>query len=184
MEDLVARMDSIHPLYELVDGVLVEKTVGFYESTLAGVLIQLLRNFLDQHDLGTISGPDGMLELRPALVRGPDVTFARWDRFPEGRPSPEDSVPAIAPDLAVEVISRGNSTGEMTRKLDEYFPAGCRLVWYLYSKRRVLLVYTSPQHRTIIPDDGVLDGGDVLPGFSLRVADWLAGARPRKSAAE
>src|SRR5688572_16357566 len=57
--DVLARPDGEKRLYELADGVLIEKTMGAYESILAGILIQLLRNFLDEHPLGTILGADG-----------------------------------------------------------------------------------------------------------------------------
>src|SRR5206468_3137285 len=117
-------------LAELVDGVLVEKAMGFIQSSLACVLIQLLRNFLDQYPLGIVGGPDGMMRLAPGMVRMPDVSVVYWDRFP-GRRVTHEPVPRIAPDLAVEILSESNTKAEMDRKLREYFAAGARLVWYL-----------------------------------------------------
>ena len=63
-------------------------------------------------------------------LRIPDVAFVSWDRFPDGE-IPADPAPEIVPDLAVEVLSRSNSAGEMSRKVKEYFSAGVRLVWYV-----------------------------------------------------
>src|SRR6266545_2576136 len=66
--DVLIRLHGEKRLCELVDGVLVEKPMGFYESLLAGVLIQLLWNFLAQHPLGIALPPDGTMRLAPGLV--------------------------------------------------------------------------------------------------------------------
>jgi Uma2 family endonuclease len=170
--DVVALGKSEKRLCELVDGVLVEKAMGFYESVVALVLGQLLRNFLDEHHLGVVSGADGTLRLALGLVRIPDVAFLSWDRFPNRR-LPRDPVPNLAPDLAVEVISQGNTEEEMARKLEEYFAAGVRLVWYAYPDARTVHVYTSPTDVTVLGGDDALDGGTVLPGFRLSIREWF-----------
>jgi Uma2 family endonuclease len=65
----------------------------------------------------------------------------------------------------------------MARKLDEYFRAGVRLVWYVDPKRRNVRVYTARDRSELLHEDRALDGGDVLPGFSLSIRDWFAEAR-------
>src|SRR5438105_3865279 len=107
-KDVLARPDGVKRLCELVDGVLVEKPCGFYESRLAVVLIHRLGEFVDLHDLGIVLGPDATLRLRSGLVRLPDVSFISWDHFP-GRLLPAEPVPNLAPDLAVEVLSASNT---------------------------------------------------------------------------
>ncbi len=69
-------------LYELVDGVLVEKVLSFLASTLACDLIKWLGLFLDRCDLGFLVGPDGAIRLMPGLVRVPDVSFISWSQLP------------------------------------------------------------------------------------------------------
>ena len=81
--DVVEIHDREDRLYELADGVLMEKTVGTYESYLAGLLVRLLGNFVVEKDLGIVLPPDGMLRLAPGLVRIPDVSFISWKRLPE-----------------------------------------------------------------------------------------------------
>ena len=157
-------------LCELVDGVLVEKPMGFYESRLACVLIQLLSNFADEHDLGIIVGPDGMMRLAVGLVRIPDVSFVSWHQL-SNRRIPRQPIPDLAPDLAVEVLSPGNTEAEMARKLREYFSAGVRLVWLLDPETRTMRVYTSPGDFSTMSEDESLDGGEVLPGFTLPLRD-------------
>src|SRR4051812_44781424 len=95
-------------LCELIDGVLVEKAMGWKESLLAGVIIQLINNYLDHHPLGIALGEDGFLRLMPAMVRAADVSFVSWGRVP-GEDEPEQGIPDLAPDLAIEVISKGNT---------------------------------------------------------------------------
>jgi Uma2 family endonuclease len=159
-------------LFELVDGVLVEKPMGFYESLVAAVLIGLLRDFLRQRDLGIVLGADATLRLAPGLVRLPDVSFISWDHFPN-RVLPADPVPELAPDLAVEVVSAGNTRAEMERKLHEYFSAGVRLVWYVYPEERSVSVYTSPTNVRVLHEHETLDGDAVMPGFELKLQDWF-----------
>jgi Uma2 family endonuclease len=163
---------------ELVDGVLVEKPMGYYESLLAMILIQWLRNFLDESDLGITLGEAGPLRLAPGLVRLPDVSFISWDRFPN-RVLPAQPIPDLAPHLAVEVLSEGNTEAEMERKLREYFAAGVRLVWYVEPETRIVRVYTDPTEVRILREDDTLDGGAVLPGFHLPIRDWFRRAGSR-----
>ena len=100
-------------LCELVDGVLVEKTVGYYESRVAGLLFHFIELFLQRRDLGIVLGADGTLRLMPGLVRIPDVSFISWKKFPN-RELPAEPVPDLVPDLAVEVLSTANTAAGRT----------------------------------------------------------------------
>ncbi|MBC8869909.1 MAG: Uma2 family endonuclease [Planctomycetes bacterium] len=158
---------------ELIDGVLVEKTMGYLESLLAGAILEALRQFARTRNLGIVLGADGTLRILPRQVRIPDVCFIRWDRFPGGK-LPQVPIPSIAPDLAVEVLSSGNTEAEMERKLREYFEAGTELVWYVDPASRSVTVYTAPNQSTVLDADATLTGGDVLPGFTLSLRDLFA----------
>ena len=162
-------------LCELVDGVLVEKVMGFHESRLTLDLALFLKLYLRQHNLGVVAGADGMMKLTTGLVRIPDVSFVSWDRLP-GRRVPPEPIPLLPIDLAVEVISKGNTRAEMERKLREYLASGARLVWFIYPKTHTARVYTSPRQSTLLKEDGVLDGGAVLPGFALPLRELFAQA--------
>ena len=172
-QDVIDVHDHENRLCELLDGTLLEKTVGSFESYLALYLGRLLSVFVAENHLGIVLGADGMLRLAPGLVRLPDVSFISWDRLPRHTIPREDIWP-IAPDLAVEVISRGNTRKEMDRKLLDYFAAGVRLVWYVYPAQREVLVYTTPDVCTTVSIQDTLDGGDVLPGFQLPLATFFA----------
>ena len=165
-------------LCELIDGVLVEKTMGWYESRLAIIIAHLLQSFLDVQDLGVVSGEAGALQILEDQVRIPDVCFVGWDHFPD-RKLPRDPIPNLAPDLAIEVLSASNTKKEMDRKLREYFAAGVSRVWYVDADARTARAYTGPEHCETVGPDGVLDGGDVLPGFKLSLSELFARAGER-----
>jgi Uma2 family endonuclease len=169
VDDVVRLNDHEDRLYELVDGILVEKTVGLEESLIAGNIITHLNNFVRPQGLGLIAGEGGTLQLDINLVRIPDVSFISWDRVPGGE-VPTEPVPLLVPDLAVEVISRNNTRKEMEEKLQEYFEKGVRLVWYVRPRARVVEIYTAPDNFTRLTASMQLDGGDVLPGFSVQVS--------------
>jgi len=172
-EDDVVSVDTREDLTcELIDGVLVEKTIGYFESRIAFVIAHLVEGFLDAHDLGIGLGPDGTLCVLPGQVRAPDVAFIAWDKFPN-RELPLEQIPNLVPDLAVEVLSPGNTAAEMDRKLDDYFTAGVRLVWFIDPQTESAQVYTAADRSQTIPRDGVLHGGEVLPGFELSLTDLL-----------
>jgi Uma2 family endonuclease len=160
-------------IFELVDGVLVEKAMGYPQSVLTCAIGAALRSVVVPRNLGVVTGPDGLVELIPALVRAPDVAFTSWDRIP-GRCVPADAIPRLVPDLAIEVLSRGNTPGEMRRKIGEYFSAGVRLVWLVHPNDRSITVYTSPDHATVFQESDTLDASDVLPGFSIELSALFA----------
>ncbi len=167
--DVLAVHDREGRLCELIDGILVEKAMGFEESRLAFILITFLGDFLSTHNLGVAAGPDGILRLTSGLVRIPDLCFVSWDRLP-GRKLPRSPVPRLPIDLAVEIVSKGNTKAEMERKLGEYFDAGVRLVWIIEPRRRTIRVHNAPDRPTLLRDGDTLDGGNVLPGFILAVS--------------
>ena len=84
------------------------------------------------------------------------------------------------PDLAVEILSAGNTAEEMRRKLREYFQVGVRLVWLIDPATRTAETYTSPRRKTVITADQALDGGTVLRGFNLGLKQLFARAGRRR----
>lgn len=171
--DLLEAERRYRSLFELVDGVLVEKGMGYTESFLALALAAILRDFIIPRNLGVLSGADGMIRLFPGLVRAPDLAFASWDRFP-GRTLPKEPVPTLVPDLAIEVLSQSNTAREMERKRGEYFGQGVLLVWEIDPETRTATVYRPDGTVTELAEADHLEGGDVLPGFSLALSDLFA----------
>ena len=172
-QDVLEAEARSNRICELIDGTLVEKTMASVESMLAAALIYFIYRYLDLRNLGTVLAPDGLLKILPKQIRAPDVSFIRWERFPGGQP-PKAAIFSVAPDLAVEILSEGNTEAEMDRKLRDYFQAGVRLVWYIEPKTRTAKAYTAVDVWTEIgPHDSLL-GGEVLPGFELPLAQLFA----------
>jgi Uma2 family endonuclease len=159
-------------LCELVDGILVEKTMGFRESMLACFLSRIIGNWVAPQRLGRVAGEGGMMRLAPGLVRIPDVSFVARDQFPSNALS--QPIPDLAPTLAVEVLSESNTRKEMSQKLQEYFAAGTKLVWYVDPKTRTVDVFTAVDRCVRLTEQETLDGGEVLPGFTLPLKELFA----------
>lgn len=158
-------------IYELVDGVLLEKEMALLESAIAVEITTQLKIFVRGKSIGVVTGADGMMKLAPGLVRIPDAAFIRKAQFPGGRIG-NTPIPSVYPDLAVEVLSPSNTDEEMDEKLRDYFASGTSLVWLVEPDTRSVLVLGGPDRTTGVRLTVAesLDGGTVLPGFSLSVA--------------
>ncbi|MBW3540331.1 MAG: Uma2 family endonuclease [Planctomycetes bacterium] len=157
-------------LYEVVDGQWREiEPMGALEGMLATELVRYLGNFVFEHKRGFV-GTEILFELDAdrRLRRRPDVAFVSFERWPR-RSVPRTEAWPVVPDLAVEVVSPTNRAEDINEKLTDYFAAGVRLVWVLYPEPGRIYVYTSPTQVRGLERSETLDGGDVLPGFSLPI---------------
>jgi Uma2 family endonuclease len=178
--DVVRHVDGDNKrLVELVDGTLVEKAMGQYESRVSFVICSILDTYLQGNDLGIGYGADATLRILPRQVRLPDVSFVSWTKLPN-RELPAESIAALVPDLAIEVLSESNTRREMERKRQDYFTAGVQLVWQIDPDTRTAEVFNGPETFTSIGPDGELDGADVLPGFRLSLARLFERAGRRR----
>jgi Uma2 family endonuclease len=177
-EDALRVQDAEGRTCEVIDGVLVEKAMGYFEARIATVMLHLIERYLEKHDRGIVVGPDGLLRISATRSRAPDAAFFSWEKFPE-RKLPAAAVPSLIPDLAIEVLSRGNTRAEIETKLDEYFSAGVQAAWIIDPARRVAKVYEGRKAMTELPEDGVLRAPAVLPGFEVSLRDLLARAGKR-----
>lgn len=181
-EDVLRVREQEGRLCELIDGVLVEKTMGFHESTLAGYILYLLHDFFHGQPPGKLTAPDGTMRLMPGQVRIPDVAFISRERI-ERCANFAQPIPDLTPDLAIEVVSENNTPQEIERKVKEYFFAGTVLVWVVDPRTWTVDVYTAPDQRETIGETGELKGEPVIPGLCLPVARIFAQA-PRPEVPE
>jgi len=165
--DLLWAMDHEDRNCELIDGVLVEKDMASHESLLALYLGYLLNAYLAQTPLGIALGADGPLRLSSTRIRIPDVSVILWERFPNRRIPASQAVFNVVPDLAIEILSAGNTGREMNLKRDEYLDAGVQLVWYIDPRARTATAYAGDGTMQQLDEHGTLTGGNVLPGFEL-----------------
>jgi Uma2 family endonuclease len=159
-------------LCELVDGVLVEKAVGYYEDRLGVVLAFFLEVFIGDNGPGIVLGAAGMIRTEEVQVRMPDIAYFSWAHFPN-RVLPRGQILDLRPDLAVEILSPRNTRAEMDRKRREYFDGGTKIVWQVYPRTRTVRVYTSVDEFTELGENDTLDGAPVLPGFTLSIRRWF-----------
>jgi Uma2 family endonuclease len=133
-----------------------------------------LARHVEANDLGVVFAAETGFRLAsdPDTVRAPDVAFVIKTRVEEVGEF-EGFWPG-APDLAVEVISPGDSYTEVEEKVEEYLQAGARAVWVVDPRRRTITVYRSLTDITILTENDTLEGGDLIPGFSCRVAEVFA----------
>lgn len=169
--DLLRFVERDKRLCELIDGTLVEKHVCLAEALIATNLIIVLGAYVREHQLGIVTGPDSTLKMASGRIRLPDVSFIAMSRLADGM-APRARVPAMAPDLAVEVLSEGNTPEEIRQKLSEYFQSGTRLAWVIDPPTRTVSVYRRPGAATVVLCEfDSLDGEDVVPGFKLLVSE-------------
>jgi Uma2 family endonuclease len=171
-EDLMALPDD-GSFHELDEGRLVTMPPSAARSSRVCTLLLIkLGAFVLQHGLGMLMGEQGGVVLRrgPDIVRAPDISFVRQDRVVDtGR----GYFPG-APDLAVEVLSPSDRYSAVSRKVTQYLAAGVRLVWVIDPEERTVTIHRSGNVVTVLPEDGVLDGEDVVPGFRLPLIEiWV-----------
>jgi len=169
-DDFLAIDAQSEPLCELIDGVLVEKTMGVKEAILASWISTLLNTHVLPRGLGVVVGSDGPVRLQWGQIRLPDVSFISQERL-TGSNWRGEPILTCAPNLAVEVLSLGNTRKEMERKLVEYFDAGVEVTWYVDPGTKTVRVYHSPGEFQEMTIDDQLTGGVVLPEFSVSVAE-------------
>ena len=157
---------------ELIDGTLVEKDMGVREAFLATWVATLLNNFIGPRRLGVVGGADTIIRLIGRQLRLPDVSYFPWTQLPAG--FMDARISAVSPALAVEVLSDSNTRAEMEQKRQEYFAAGTLLVWIVDPRTETVAVYTDPTAHTTLTTTDTLDGGAVLPGFAVPVANIFA----------
>ncbi len=159
------------PLYELVDGKIVEKEIGAREAEIAGILDQYLGMFARTHGFGR-SLIESIFRIDPArnLQRRPDVAFVSHARWPVHRRVPDVAVWDMVPDLAIEVVSPTNTADHVLEKIHDYFRAGVARVWVVYPRQKEVYVYASPTRIQVLQLGDDLDGGDLIPGFQLPLA--------------
>jgi Uma2 family endonuclease len=156
---------------ELVRGELIEMSPAGYEhGRLAAEIGGILRDFVKPRTLGAITGAETgfYIERNPDTVRAPDVAFIGSARLPTKKLSGYFDGP---PDLAVEILSPSDRSGEVLAKVQEWLHAGCKTVWVVDPETETIAVHVSKDHSFLLTLSDILSGGEVLPEFSIIVRD-------------
>lgn len=158
--------------YELVNGELIDMgNSGAKHGYLAIILSAALFNCVSTQKLGAMFDSSTAFKMKSGNKRSPDISFVAKERL-QGLLDLPDGFLEGAPDLAVEILSPSNTVEEIHNKLVEYFENGARLVWVIHPKENYVLVYRSSQSPDrLLKSTDSLDGEDIVPGFTLPVAD-------------
>lgn len=174
--DVLAIVERKLGRCELVDGTLVEKPlVGQKADFLATLLVEIIGPYVRRHQLGRMSGSQGLMRMKGGNVRMPDAGFVSAAQLRQWRQG-EPAIMQTAPVLAIEVLSPSNTRAEMAQKRREYFASGSLLVWEIDPSRKTATIYTSPTKKTVLTEADALNGGDLIPGFTLPLAELFAAA--------
>lgn len=158
---------------ELVRGSIVrEPPPGYGHGSVQLRIGALLDEWVRQRDLGDVLTETGFVLSRdPDTVRAPDVAFVAKHRVP--RPAERRGYFEGAPDLAVEVRSPSDDDRAMAAKAREYLAAGARMVWVVDPEAETVTVHRPDSPPRGIGRRGMLDGGEVIPGFAVLAARIL-----------
>jgi Uma2 family endonuclease len=165
-EQLLALPENRDRLLELINGEIVEKMPTEEHGIIVLRIGSRLLIFVDLNKLGRVG-----VEIRH---RNPDDRYN--DRLPDISFTADTTSPVVKkgavlrfPDLAVEVKSPDDSYRQMREKAAYYLANGVKLVWLVYPEKQIVEVYRADGDIQILTGEDTLDGGDVLPGFSMVV---------------
>jgi Uma2 family endonuclease len=158
--------------YELVKGELRRMPpAGHEHGDIAMNIGAPLHQHVKKNKLGKVYAAETgfVLETGPDTMRAPDAAFVRRERVEQINRT-KGYFPGV-PDLAVEVVSPGDTVSEVEGKVEEWLKFGVRLVWIVSPKLRTITAYRSLTDVATLTEKDTLDGGDIVPGFQIPVAE-------------
>jgi hypothetical protein len=170
-KDDVVRIGK--PACELVEGTLVRRPDDFQAALLIASLACWVIPPVRNPNLGIVTNALAPVEVRPGTVRIPDLAYSSWSRMP-GRRMSREPIPAIVPEIVADFIKPGHTPAELARKRADYFAGGLTLYWLFDADRRTAAVFMPKSEPVLLTCHDTLTGGDVLPGFTLPLADLFA----------
>lgn len=169
-------VNSSDCLYEIIRGKrVVVLPMDELASAVASNLNQLLAAYVSEQKLGAIEIEQLFWFRPPVLARRPDLAFVSAERCSGALIQTEDE-PAfdLVPNLAAELISSSDTAREIEDELRDYFAGGVQMVWVVHPIHRRIYVHESPTKVRVLTEHDELDGGSVIPGFKVRIADLYA----------
>jgi len=173
-DELLALPKGMGNRYELIEGELrVLSALGWRHGEVVANVGITLGSFIRERELGrAFGGETGFwLKRNPDTVRAPDFALVTKDNLPEIEPA-EAFWPG-APDLAVEVVSPGDTSGEVADKIDAWLAAGCAAVWVVDPKLQTVTIYHSRTNVVVKTAGETVQGDPVVPGFSCAVDEFF-----------
>jgi len=151
---------------EFIDGKIIQVPSNAYCSQIAALIIAALVNFVHPRKLGHVTGEGGGYKVAGARL-APDAAFVSKAR--QGKLD-RQGYNSVAPDLAIEVMSPTDKDSDLEKKLKKYAEAGT-VAWVFYPETRLVKVHNPGEPEKTLGIDETLEGGEVLPGFTLLIRD-------------
>ena len=170
-DDEFARLPKFTRKYELIHGVIKMSPAGLRHDNVAAKLIMRLGMYLIEHPIGEFYATSAGFQVSPNVVLSSDGAFVSHERL-QGKVSP-DAFGAFAPDLAVEIVSPGDSATEVDEKVQLYLSNGTQLLWVINPRLRFAMVYRANGSVQRLQASDALDGENVLPDFVCNLSDIL-----------
>jgi Uma2 family endonuclease len=187
--DLEAIPIRLPDRFEVVNGEIVEvPPMSFYAVEVANLLAQAIARYLQANDIGR-SRIDILYRIPlpedKTRNRNPDVAFISYDRWARDRPLPlTGNALDVVPDLTVEVVSPTDFAEDVQEKTREYVRGGVRVAWQIYPRLRELHAFDGSGTIRVYTVADELDGGPVLPGFKVQMADLFPATPPEQPKSE
>jgi Uma2 family endonuclease len=179
-----AAQDDSESLYEVVNGVRVEKPgTGIRSSLIASELLVRLGVFARDRDLGwVICEALFIFDRAKNLRRRPTLAFVSSQRWPLDRELSMTDDWEVIPDVAIEITGPNQQFEAVLSKVHEYFAHGVTQVWLVVPEVRQVYLYSTATQVRILTAGDTLEGGPLLPGFRLAVAELFTGGPPSPAA--
>jgi Uma2 family endonuclease len=168
-DEWVALPQNADKFFEYIAGEPVEVPSNLLSSHIAALIMVALGIYLRGNNIGRLTGEAGLYTVGDDRY-APDVAFVSYERLPQ---LSYEGYGTLAPDLAVEVISPTDNPHHVSRKIINYVQAGT-VVWVVYPDAQEVHVHTPNTDAYILSVGDTLHGGNVLPGFSMPIAEIFA----------
>jgi Uma2 family endonuclease len=173
-DELLAMPDDGF-VYELINGELIKMSPPGHEHGLVTMNIAgPLYDYAKKKNLGQVYAAETgfLIEQNPDTVRAPDVAFVRRERIEKA--GPVQGYWIGPPDLVVEVLSPSDTVRRVEGKVAQWLKSGARTIWVVSPKMHAITVYRSLTEIVVLTENDTLDGGDVVPGFQIPIAEIFA----------
>lgn len=159
--------------YELIQGELIMGPAGIEHEEIGANLLTALRRFVSERKLGIVCGSSAGYWMKSGNLRSPDVSFIRKERL-QGYKRPPKGFFQGSPDIAIEILSPTDTVEGLHGKIVEYFENDTKLAWVVNPEEQTVLIYHSPQPSKLLTKNDLLDGEEILKGFTFPIAELFA----------
>ncbi|ACK66417.1 protein of unknown function DUF820 [Rippkaea orientalis PCC 8801] len=126
-----------------------------------------LLNWVEANHLGEVFSSTARFKLPNSAIRSPDAAFVSKQRLPQDWNQGEDDFLNLPPDFIIEIRSKSDSMTKLQQKMEEYRENGVKLGWLIDTQNQQAFVYRQDGSITQYPADAILNGEEVVPGFTL-----------------